>query len=246
MPTLIRFSRKHNPPLYQRLVTLFRGWEEVSNPDELAMMIAHQSALEMDIREAKLNRGHSALERKIAVQRYLDALSKARKIWLEMENDDQIDLSDCMTEIGPGYALTEVADARLLMTSFSPTEDMAEWRKSALAKHQMWGPDTEMLDLLIGAAQLWLKEEAPKPYTKIDPRLYAVIYMGGVCKASGIDPSPAESSRFTEIVQAYFQHTDSSDATKLDEEERTSFKDLIRKANEIRERDYSDQFNLLP
>ncbi|WP_028630258.1 hypothetical protein [Metapseudomonas resinovorans] len=82
MPTLVRLSRKHNTALYQRLAALFGGWREVGNPDQLAMMIAHQSALETDIRNAKLNREQSALERKSAVQRYLDALSKARKIWL--------------------------------------------------------------------------------------------------------------------------------------------------------------------
>lgn len=244
MPTLIRLSRKYNAPLYQRLAALLGGWEEVSAPDQLAMMIAHQSALEIDIRNAKLNREQSALERKSTVKRYLDALSKARKIWLEMENEDQISLSSCMREIGPGHMITDIANADLLMTSFSPTEDMAEWRKGALAKHQFWGPDTEMLDLLIGTAQLWLEEEAPKPYTKIDPRLYAVIYMAEACKYSGIDPSPAESSRFTEIVQAYFQHTDLGDAAKP-EEERTSFKDLIRKANEIREQDTSNDVDFL-
>ncbi|HEK2502990.1 hypothetical protein CJT82_19180 [Pseudomonas aeruginosa] len=148
----------------------------------------------MDIRHAKLNRGLSALERKDTVQRYLESLSKARKIWLEMENDDQINLSSCLTEIDSGHLITEdteVAKPRLLWASFKPAESMAEWRKEALSKHQFWGADTEMLDLLIGAAQGWLEKDTPKPYSKIDPTLYTVIRLGELDLPPVLVPLPS-------------------------------------------------------
>lgn len=245
MPSLINFSRKHNLPLFERLKSLFQKWEDVSDPEQLAWLIAHQSALEMDIRSASLNRGHSAKERKGNVQRYLDTLLKARDIWLEMENDDQRALAGCFRKIDTGHLVTEVVGIELMLRSFQPTEDMAEWRKPALNKHQSWGPDTEMLDLLIGAAQLWQQEKAPRSHSKIDPTLYAVVYMSGICEQAGIETSPTPSSRFTEVVQAYFQHTFTGNVDDPGNKERTSFKDLIHKAMELRKTDYKDHFEEL-
>lgn len=246
MPTLTKLTRKYNAALYESLMTLFMDWKDITAPDELATWIAHESALEMDIHHAKLNRGLSALERKDTVQRYLESLSKARKIWLEMENNDQISLSGCLTEIDSGHLITEdaeVAKPRLLWASFKPAEGIAEWRREALSKHQFWGADTEMLDLLIGAAQAWLQKDSPKPYSKIDPTLYAVIRLGELCQRAGIEPSPASSSRFTQIVQSYFQHTFTGSKADPENLRRTSFKDLIRKANELRVTDYKDYFD---
>ena len=242
MPSLIQLTRKHNLPLFERLKSLFQKWEDVSDPEQLAWFIAHESALEMDIRSARLNRGHSAKERKDNVQRYVDALLKARNICLEIENDDQRALTGCFRKIDAGHLVTEVAGIELMMTSFRPTEDMAEWRKPALNKHQSWGPDTEMLDLLIGAAQLWQQDKAPRSYSKIDPTLYAVVYMIGVCEQAGVETSSAPSSRFTEVVQAYFQHTFTGDVDDPENKDRSSFKDLILKAMELRKTDYKDHF----
>ena len=255
MPRLIKYKDvKINRALYKALASLFQGWggigersnenaEHGKKPENtLAHLIAHQSALEENIRAEGLNRSQTSAERKTTVERYLKALSNARKIWMEMENDDQRSLSKSMSEIESGHAIVDVLGFKPFITSFSPTENIAPWRKKAITqnKHEFWGLDTEMLDLLIGGAQRWVNTKAPESHSKIDPTLYAVIYMGGQCQRFGLEPSPATSSQFTQVVDTYFRHTN----TGSDNSNRTSYKDLIQKANKIRERDYNDFFEL--
>ncbi|TBV11343.1 hypothetical protein [Stutzerimonas kirkiae] len=258
MPRLIKHKDVQiNRPLYEALASLFRSWGgigELPNDsddngkrrkkpvNELAKLIAHQSALEERIRAGGLNRSQSSGERKTLVERYLKALTNARKIWMEMENDDQRSLSQSLSEIDSGHAIVDVLGLEPFLTSFKPTKDVAQWRQKALKqhKHESWGLDTEMLDLLIGAAQQWITEKAPESHSKIDPTLYAVIYMGEQCQTFGLEPSPAPSSQFTQVVDAYFKHTN----TGRDSSDRTNFKDLIQKANSIRER--SPEAHLIP
>lgn len=240
MPNLVNFSNSYNKKLYDALIKLFDGWgKDVSEPENLAMLIAHQSALETEIRQKKIHQGSNVTKRKGSVDLYLAALRKARMQWLKMENDDQISLSRCIKRMDEGHEIMEVLEPDQIHTGYKPKDSMATWRAHTLSKHMFWGIDTEMLDLLIGAAQIWLKEDSPKQHEKIDPTLYAVIYMGGHCENHNISAAPSESSRFTKIVSTYFDFTEFPSKKN---KERLYFKDLINKANDIRKRDYADHF----
>src|SRR5690606_8652287 len=144
--------------------------------------------LEERIRAERLNRSLASGERHELGERYLNALKKARDIWMGMENDDQRALTKCMAEIDSGHAIVDKIGLEPLLTSFALTQDIAPWRAKALRqrKHERWGMDTEMLDLLISAAQRWIEYEAPEKSAKIDPTLYAVMYMAEHCRAYGI------------------------------------------------------------
>lgn len=240
-----------NQRLYDILESLFRSWggigEQGKDSDayipkalkgyknQLAALIAHQSTLEELIRAKQLNKSHTSSERNELGERYLSTLKKARAIWMEMENDDQRALAKCMSEIDSGHAIVDEIGLEPLLTSFRVTPDIAPWRATALQrrKHDSWRLDTEMLDLLIGAAQAWIEHKAPEKSEKIDPTLYAVMYIAEQCQAYGIEPSPTPSSRFTEVVTAYFGYTNIGRDTR----DRTSYKDIIQKAIRTLEKD---------
>ncbi|WP_137889244.1 hypothetical protein [Pseudomonas sp. 2FE] len=251
MPRLINHKDVTvNRRLYDALASLFHNWGGIGESDcedtqytpnvlrgyknQLAALIAHQSTLEELIRAEQLNKSHASRERNELGERYLNALTKARDVWMDMENDDQRALTKCMSEIDSGHAIIDGIGLEPLLTSFRLTQDIAPWRATALKrrKHDRWGLDTEMLDLLISAAQKWIEHEAPEKSAKIDPTLYAVMYMAEQCQAYGIEPSPTPSSRFTEVVDTYFKHT----KIGRDTSERTSYKDIITKANLSREK----------
>lgn len=253
MPSLINLKDVTvNQRLYDVLESLFRSWggigEQGNDPDayipkalkgyknQLAVLIAHQSTLEELIRAKHLNKSQTSSERNELGERYLSTLKKARAIWMEMENDDQRALAKCMSEIDTGHAIVDEIGLEPLLTSFRMTPDIAPWRATALQrrKHDSWRLDTEMLDLLIGAAQAWIEHKAPEKSEKIDPTLYAVMYMAEQCQAFGIEPSPTPSSRFTQIVDCYFKNTN----VGYDTRGRSSYKDLIIKANLARENDH--------
>ncbi|SFI61578.1 hypothetical protein SAMN05216206_2552 [Pseudomonas guineae] len=246
MPRLINHKNVTvNHILYEDLAELFHNWGGIGEGEpndtgytpkvligyknQLAALIAHQSTLDEQIRAEQLNKFLPSRERNELGERYLNALKKARDIWMEMENDDQHALTKCMSEIDSGHAIIDEIGLEPLLTSFRLTQDIAPWRSAALRqrKHERWGLDTEMLDLLVGAAQRWIEFEAPEKSAKIDPTLYAVMYIAEQCQTYGIDPSPTTTSRFTEIVDTYFRHTKVGGDTS----ERSSYTDIIRKAN---------------
>ena len=244
MPNSTNVSRTYNKTLYKNLIQLFESWGDVKSPEILAKNISHQSELERAIRNKKIHKTLSVTDRVEAVTTYLEALRKARKIWSKMENNDQIELSNCIHDLNTGHAIMNVLEQHQTLTSYKSSEDMAEWRKPVLNNHMSWGMDTEMLDLLIGSAQEWLDNKKPKPYEKINPTLYSVIYICGHCENHNIEIKHSESGRIAKILEQYFNLTDcprqSKDKSK--ESAKITFKDLIIKANIIRARDYSDHF----
>ncbi|MEB0123975.1 hypothetical protein QN391_25325 [Pseudomonas sp. CCI1.2] len=245
MPNVVEYVDSYNEKLYEVLLKLFASWKYVPQPANLARMIAHQSSLETQIRQKKIHRGLNVTERTTTTKRYLASLYKARKLWGEMENDDQISLSRCLKELTDGHEIMDVLEIDQIYRGFKPHDGIAEWRKPALNKHRSWGIDMEMLDVLIGAAEHWLNTKSPISHEKIDPTLYAVIYMCGNCENHNIKASSAANSHFTEIVSTYFKYTDfleshkSADEMKMYQE---NFKDIIEKANLVWKRDYPNVF----
>jgi len=251
MPSLIKSKDVTvNRPLYDALESLFHSWGGIGEQDnthtdipkalkgyknQLAALIAHQSTLEELIRANQLNKSHASGERIELGERYLSTLKKARSIWMQMENDDQHSLAKCMSEIDSGHAIVDKIGLEPLLTPFRMTPDIAPWRAKELKKHKhdSWRLDTEMLDLLISAAQAWIEHKAPEKSEKIDPTLYAVMYMAEQCQAYGIEPSPTPSSRFTEVVTAYFGHTNIG----RDTSKRSDYRDIITKAIRTLEKD---------
>lgn len=245
MPKTVEYSDEYNLALYDALLKLFVSWGNVPQPEDLAWVIAHQSSLETEVRRQNIHRGLNVTERIATAQRYLASLHKARKLWTEMENDDQCSLSQCVDELTSGHEILDVLELEQLHSGYKPNESNAEWRKPALNKHKHWGIDTEMLDLLIGAAQHWIKNKSPSPHEKIDPTTYAVIYMCGNCENHNIKASSSDTSRFTKIVSAYFEHTNFLDSHEKPEKRkslRKDFKDIIEKANLVWKRDYPNDF----
>lgn len=162
-----------------------------------------------------------------------------------MENDDQRSLAKCITDVADGHEIMDVLNLEQTLIGYKPNKSIAEWRKAALNKHRSWRLDTEMLDLLIGAALHWLEHRSPRSHEKIDPTLYAIIYICGNCENYNIKVSSAENSRFSKIIHAYYVHTDFLDTEKKESKRknlRTDFKDVIEKAKKIWERDYQGYF----
>jgi len=245
MPNIVDLSESYNQRLYEELLKLFISWGNVPQPEDLAWVIAHQSSLETEVRRQSIHRGLNVTERISTAQRYLASLHKARKLWTEMENDDQCSLSQCVDELTSGHEILDVLEPDQILSGYKPHESIAEWRKPALNKHRHWGIDTEMLDLLIGAAQHWLDNKSPSSHEKIDPTTYAVIYMCGNCENHNIRASSSETSRFTKVVSAYFEHTNFLDDHEKPERRknlRKDFKDIIEKANFVWKRDYPNEF----
>lgn len=245
MPNSVRYSDQYNKKLYDSLLKLFQSWGNIPQPEDLAWVIAHQSSLETEVRRQKIHRGLNVTERMTTAKRYLASLHKARDMWSEMENDDQSSLSQCVEELTNGHDIMDVLELEQILSGYGPHQAIAEWRKPALNKHRSWGLDTEMLDLLIGAAKYWMENKTPVAHEKIDPTLYAVIYMCGNCENHNIIASSSDTGRFTKVVSAYFQHTNFLDDHEEPEKRKNSrkdFKDIIEKANVVWKRDYPNDF----
>lgn len=245
MPNIVKYSDDYNEQLYEVLLKLFKAWGNIPQPEDLAWVIAHQSNLETEVRKQKIHRGLNATERMTTAKRYLASLHKARNLWMEMENDDQSSLSQCVEELTEGHEIMDVLEFEQIHSGYKPHEAIAEWRKPALNKHRSWGIDTEMLDLLIGAAEYWIENKSPVAHEKIDPTLYAVIYMCGNCENHNIKASSSDTSRFTKVVSAYFNHTNFLDDHKEEDKRKKNkkdFKDIIDKANYVWKRDYPNHF----
>lgn len=245
MPNAVEYSDEYNIELYAVLLKLFLSWGNVPQPEDLAWVIAHQSSLETEVRRQKIHRGLNVTERMSTVKRYLASLHKARSLWMEMENNDQSSLSKCVEELTSGHEIMDVLEYDQILSGYKPHEAIAEWRKPALKKHRSWRIDTEMLDLLIGAAEYWMENKSPVAHEKIDPTLYAVIYMCGNCEIHNIKASSSSTSRFTKIVSAYFTHTnflDEHEEKNKRKSSREDFKDIIEKANFVWKRDYPNHF----
>ncbi|AWY43774.1 hypothetical protein DKY63_29190 [Pseudomonas putida] len=245
MPNSVEITRIYNKTLYEALLKLFTAWGDIPQPEDLAWVIAHQSAIETEARRKKLIRGLNVTERIDTARRYLESLRKARKLWHSMENEDQISLSKCVDGLTSGHGILDVPEYDQINLAYLFDDSVAEWRKPVLNQHAYWSVDTEMIDLLIGAAQDWLENKAPVAHEKIDPTLDAVIYMCGNCNNHNIIPSASDTSRFTKVVSAYFEHTDFLDADQPEEKRknfRKEFKDVIKKANAVWARDYPNTF----
>lgn len=226
-------------------MAMFSTWADVSEPEDLAWLIAHQSGLETEVRRQEIHRGLNATERISTIKRYLAALQKARVLWNSMENTDQRALWQCIAEVPAGHEIKDVLELDQWLRGFNSDYPIAEWRKPTLIKHRSWRMDTEMLDILIGAAHLWLVDKSPKRHEKIDPTLYAIIYICGNCANHNINISSAETSRFTQIVATYFHHTNFLDNAKPEDHrksQRKDFKDIIEKAKTIWQKEYADYF----
>lgn len=197
----------------------------------LALSIAHESHLARRIEDEKLNQGKSSAKRKSDVSRYLETLQKARRLWASMENDDQKSLSQCMEDLklqqSSGHEILETMEYDVILKSYKQDYKIASWRTAELSKHDNWGMDTEMLDLLITNANHWLEHKAPVAQERLDPVLYAVMYMAEECENMGINPSYADNSNFTKIVTMYLNFT-------YPERENPMYpRDTILKANEL-------------
>lgn len=73
MPRSVDFSFDHNEKLYKALLALFAEWEILpAAAESLAMMIAHQSALETEVRRKEIHRGLNT-ERAATARRYLES-----------------------------------------------------------------------------------------------------------------------------------------------------------------------------
>ena len=170
----------------------------------LALSIAHESHLARRIEDEKLNQRKSSAKRKNDVSRYLETLEKARRLWASMENDDQKSLSQCMEDLklkqNPGHEILETMEYEAIINSYKQDYQIASWRTSELSRHDSWGVDTEMLDLLITNANHWLEHKAPVAQERLDPVLYAVMHMVEECENMGINTSYADNSNFTKIV----------------------------------------------
>lgn len=243
MPRSVEFNKNsYNQTLYEDLLRLVQSWPEVQpqQAELIAINAAHQSDLAQKIRAGGLNQEKDAGKRKRDVTRFRDALLKARDIWSEMENDDQKKLSSCLEDLknssNPGHELVEDTTYEQFLKIYGNTYPIAEWRKKELSQHRNWGLDIEMLDLLIGNAELWLRTKAPKPQERHDPRLYAVKFLADVCEQNGIPASHAEKSKFTKIVTMYLNHTYPGDKN-------SSYPiGMIQKANELRASEPDDFF----
>lgn len=266
MPRTVEYDGGYNAPLFKALLHLISTWPELSEEgdtsrsrltkvadglawspqasasatrsEQLAYLIAHQSLLATRIETTAVNQGKNATDRKKDVSRLVSTLRKARKIWAQMENDDQKSLSGCLEDLKlspeAGHEFLEGLPYDVVLRGFEPSYPIATWRREELSKHQSWGLDVEMLDLLITNADAWLKTKAPPSQHRHDPVLYAVQYIASACEAFGIKASASDNSRFTKIITLYFNYT------YPDRQNAMFPRDMINKANQLRKADPYD------
>ncbi|MAG66525.1 MAG: hypothetical protein CMK74_11740 [Pseudomonadales bacterium] len=242
MPKYILHSSSYNNTLYVDLLRLLKSWPDVFNngekgqrAEELALDIARQSYVAMEIEKQKISRGSNATERKKAVTRILNGLKKVRTIWSTLENEDQKSLASCMEYIKlmekPGHQLIENISYEQILTIYNNDYPISAWRKEELSRHRSWGIDIEMLDLLITNTEMWLSKKAPAAQQRLDPAQYAVRYLASACEAYGLKASHSDNSRFMRVVTMYLNYT------YPDRKNSLVPRDMIKNANSLRRAD---------
>lgn len=225
MPTDHYFPLDFDQNLYTRLKALFDKWElDEPSFDVVAKLMASQRLSQDQLESAGLDVVIPPRERKHRAHEYLKHLHLARNAWLSMAQEDRESMAVTIFEEMPGHEITTLLNVEHRHAGYAFNEAIADWRKEGL-KDLRWKIDTEMLDLLIGMAMLWISNRAPAAYTRVTADQESVNYLAMVWSDEKQNVSPSVNSRFTQLLREYFYKEGQSETQLM-----RDYRDMIKKA----------------